>query len=356
VQGDDSETIYYIVDFTTPAPRTGPLENDPECQKVVQLFGHVVESIKLLDQSELIKDQNARLYTTKLLLLNITEPKIRSALVPQRWLRLIRDGKDFGYQYVVEEVAPGLPHKGEAPVVHASNVSGVRVGVRTRTYPEPGMQIDSESWSWVAMDKKQEEWSNVVVVQNSKTTEPKQQKQVSTESGVSIWRIKPVKDDMMQNPDNRGIRMSNDYKLSVTTGTGEPISKDLPPFYLSKTLDHLLPRLLPHGDHELSYMFASYVSDQKEVIRRYVDVGKEGEYLLAGKAIHAIPVRDRIGLEGSVTTHYVTPEGEYLGSINSDSKIVALPTDAATLQNMWKDVNLTRPGDVEVPGLAPDKK
>lgn len=102
-------------------------------------------------------------------------------------------------------------------------------------------------------------------------------------------------------------------------------------------------------------MFATYVSDQKEVIRRYVDVGKEGEYILAGKNIHAIPVRDRVGLEGSVTTHYVTPEGEYLGSINLDSKVTLLPTDAPTLQKMWKDVNLTRPGDVEVPGLKPQK-
>jgi len=84
-----------------------------------------------------------------------------------------------------------------------------------------------------------------------------------------------------------------------------------------------------------------------------VDVGTEGEYIHTGNKIHAVPVRDRLGLEGSVTTHYVTPEGEYLGSINTDSKITILPTDAATLQKMWKDVNLTRPGDVEAPGIKP---
>ena len=95
-------------------------------------------------------------------------------------------------------------------------------------------------------------------------------------------------------------------------------------------MDHLLPRLLPRG--ERGYLFASYISDQKEVVKRYIDVGKEGEYMLAGKTIHAVPVSDRIGLEGSVTTHYVTPEGEYLGTANPDSKITLIPTDAATFR------------------------
>ncbi len=351
VQGSDQETIYYKFDFTTPAPRTGPIENDPACKKTVDLFSHVVESIHLLDQSQLIKDKNDRLFFTQSLLVNITEPKIRKSLIPERWLRVLRDGKDVGYTYVVEEVAAGLPHKGEAPIVQTTNAAGVRIGVRSRSFPEPGVQVDGESWSWVAMDKKQEEWSNVVVREDSKVTDPKKKKVVATESGVAIWRIKPVKDDMMQSPNNKGIRMSDDYKLSVTTGGGDPIYKSLPPFYLPRAMDHLLPRLLPQG--ERGYLFASYVSDDKEVVKRYIDVGKEGEYILAGKTIHAIPVRDRIGLEGSMTTNYVTPEGEYLGTINTDSKITILPTDAATLQQMWKEVNLTRPGDVEVPGLKP---
>ena len=95
-------------------------------------------------------------------------------------------------------------------------------------------------------------------------------------------------------------------------------------------------------------MFASYIGDQREVVRRFVDVGMEGEYNLNGKKIHAIPIKDRLGLEGSATTHYVTPEGEYLGSVNPDSKVTIVPTDAATLEKMWKDINLSRPGDVEL--------
>jgi hypothetical protein len=63
-----------------------------------------------------------------------------------------------------------------------------------------------------------------------------------------------------------------------------------------------------------------------------------------------VPVQDRIGLEGSVTTHYLTPEGKYLGCVNEDSKITLLATDAPTLERLWRNANLTRPGRVSGDG------
>jgi hypothetical protein len=369
VQGDDQEQLYFVIDFTTPAPRTGKLDDDPATARLVELFGHVVESIQVLDQSQLIRDQQNRLMYSKVVLVNITEPKMRAALKPERWMRLIKDGKDIGYSYIVEEVASGLPHKGEAPVIHGGNVAGIRVGVRTRTFPDTGIQVDAQSWSWVAMDKKQEEWASVLQIENANAKDAKQKKTTTTEAGVAVWRTKPVKDVLAQAPDNRGIRLTEDYKLNVTTasstaGLSDPIAKDLPPFYLPKALDHLLPRLLPLREYrdprdpapeQKGFMFATYVGDQKEIVRKYIDVGKEGEYTLAGHKIHGVPVKDRIGLEGSVSTHYMSPEGEYLGSVNEDSKVAIIPTDAATLQKMWKDVNLARPEDVEAPGSAQSK-
>jgi hypothetical protein len=91
------------------------------------------------------------------------------------------------------------------------------------------------------------------------------------------------------------------------------------------------------------------VTDQQQVVLRYVDVGQEQEVVLAGQTVRAIPIADRLGYEGSITTHYLSPEGKYLGSVNEDSKITVLPTDAPTLENLWKDANLSRPGDVEPP-------
>ena len=42
-------------------------------------------------------------------------------------------------------------------------------------------------------------------------TDPKLKKIVSRESGVVIWRIKPIKDEMMQNPNNK--RHSHERRL-----------------------------------------------------------------------------------------------------------------------------------------------
>ena len=219
-------------------------------------------------------------------------------------------------------------------------------------FPAPGQVVDVASWSWVAMDKKQEEWFTRDMADDDNAKDPSQKQKVSTELGLAVWRIKPVAAPMAQNPNNPGIRMADDYKLSVTFSSGDPITKDLPPFYLPRAIDQLLPRLLPRGEPK-GYMFASYVGQQKEIIRRYVDVGHEGQFMLAGKAIHAVPVMERIGLEGPVTTHYVSPEGEYLGSVDPKVQITLLPSDAPTLIKMWKDANLSRPSDVEVPAINP---
>jgi hypothetical protein len=43
----------------------------------------------------------------------------------------------------------------------------------------------------------------------------------------------------------------------------------------------------------------------------------------------------------------VTPEGKYLGSVNEQSGIMVLATDATTLSQIWKDANLTAPGAVD---------
>src|SRR6185503_9737453 len=123
---------------------------------------------------------------------------------------------------------------------------------------------------------------------------------------------------------------------------------ELPPYYIPQALAHLLPRLLPRWEVK-GYVFASYVPDEQKVVLRYVDVLPEDEVTLAGEKVRAIPITDRLGYEGSVTTHYLSPDGKYLGSVNEDSKITILPTDAPTLEKLWKDVNLSRPENLEAP-------
>jgi len=54
-----------------------------------------------------------------------------------------------------------------------------------------------------------------------------------------------------------------------------------------------------------------------------------------------------LGLEGSVTTHYFTADGKYLGSVNPESKITVLPADRSTIERLWKNADLSRPAEVE---------
>jgi hypothetical protein len=125
-----------------------------------------------------------------------------------------------------------------------------------------------------------------------------------------------------------------------------PIKQDLPPWYIPQAVGHLLPRLLPLREPK-TYLFAVYVSEQQHVMHRYVDVGKEEEVELAGQKVRAVPISDRIKLEGTPTIHYLSPEGKYLGSVNKDSKITILPTDAASLQKIWENhADLTRPREI----------
>jgi hypothetical protein len=82
---------------------------------------------------------------------------------------------------------------------------------------------------------------------------------------------------------------------------------------------------------------------------RYVDIKRIGPTpeSLGIKSQMAIPVEERAGLEGSVTTHYITSDGVYLGSVNEDNHITVLATDAKTLHEIWKDAKFERPGEVD---------
>jgi hypothetical protein len=271
---------------------------------------------------------------------------------------LDKDGRDVGYMYVVEEVAPDLP-KRKAPK-KPSRAEGVRIGIRSRTLPEAGVQVDAEQWMWMAFDKRHEQWSGAAWVKQGAS------KTYVSEFGVSDHQERraldkearpgEVRPDKSQDIKQPALRVDDFYVLNVThiskQATAEPVRRQLPAFYIPQALGHLLPRLLPIFEQK-GYMFASYVSDQREVMSRYVDVDREEEVTLGGKKMRAIPILDRVGLEGAPTTHYMSPDGVYLGSVNGETKVTILPTDRKTLLEIWKDADLTRPGEVEEGGAAP---
>jgi hypothetical protein len=338
-----SDLQYYLLVMTSPAQRGGDVTQDPGVQSAVNAFSQMLDSVQLLDQTAIKEDQDERLFRTRTLLINFTDSKLRGTLQNEQWLRIIQDGKDIGYTYVVEEVGRDLPRKGH--VERGSGPEGVLIGIRSRILADSGAQTDSESWLFSTFDRKSESWSKIAY-----TLDPRGGKMTTGEVGITRSREKPVADPDQDIGGHRGMSSTLEYRLEVTkvarNASSEPIVRDLPPFYLPQALGHLLPRLVPLRD-EKSYLFAAWVTDAGQLMYRYIDVGSEQEVVLGGKRMRAVPVKDRIGLEGSVTTDYISPDGKFLGSVNEDTKTTILPTDAATLDKLWKNVNLSRPGNVE---------
>lgn len=327
----ESELVYYVLEFSSPGAKVGTsMEEDfPPERQAVEMFMAVLDTVRLVDRTAIRQDQDERLYRTRALYVNISEKRLREVLVPEQWFRLIRDGKDIGYSYVIEEDkrADGSP--------------GVNVGVRARSMPEPGVQVDAESWLFMSFNRKNEDFSNVALFQSGNNP-----RTYTSEFGSSINRLKPVAEDGLGGLANKGVKLNEEYKLDVTffgkSANAPPLLIDLPPFYLPQAMGHLLPRLFPLNTPK-SYLFATYVSDFKRVMLRYVDVEPPVNVTLDGESVLAVPIKDRIGLEGSITIHYMSHDGKYLGSVNEQTKVKVLPTDAETLKKLWKDVNLTRP-------------
>jgi hypothetical protein len=335
-----NDQLYYTFTLTSPAAKDakGADASDTQEQLAVESFRQMLDTVKLLDRTAIKEDQNERLIRTRALFVQWTPNRLKEALIPEQWLRLQRDGKDIGYTYIVEEPDSQGAHE------------GFKVGIRSRSYPDAGTQVDGETWYFVSNDRKHETWSNLVWVQNLKTRKSEQ----FTEFGSSDRRLKRFVDNSGQvqrgdakDPGQPPVVEVEPYTLHVQTvgqtGNAEPVDRQLAPWYLPQAMGHLLPRLVPRSQPK-TYMFATYVSDRREVMTRYVDVGAEQEVELGGQRVRAVPVSDRIGIEGSATVHYVSPEGRYLGSVNKDSKITILPADAATLQKLWANkADLSRP-------------
>ncbi|HEX8524977.1 MAG TPA: hypothetical protein VF669_22190 [Tepidisphaeraceae bacterium] len=335
VQANDQ--LYYTVTLTSRAARKDADEGeaDPEEQAAVEAFNAIVDSIKLSDLGAIRQDQEDRVIRTRALFVSLTPDRVKTALVPEQWLRLLKDGKDMGYTYVIEE-----------PDTQGA-AQGIKIGMRSRTRPDDNTQADGETWYFMSFDRRHETWSNLAFVQDKKTGGKTNMSEIGS-SDATVKRVFNPKlptgviDDDKQPP----VDEITTYDLTVTkagkTTNTAPLKMRLPPFYLPQALGHILPRVVPLATPK-TYMFYMYVSDQNKVMTRYVDVGQPQNVNIMGQAVQAIPITDRIGLEGSPVTHYMSPQGKYLATINPEQHTTIVPSDADTLQKIWANANLTRP-------------
>jgi hypothetical protein len=350
-----SSTIYYVFNLTTPAPKDGPVDQDPVVRQAVKTFGQMIDSVRLLDQSQIRADQNERLYRTRSLFVGLDEKRLTSLLQPQQWMRILQDGKDIGYNYVVEETGNDLPREGEI-ARELAGPDGILIGIRGRLYPQPGIEADELSWMWMSADRKQEKWSHIA---RSRRIGSSTDLNVVGNIGVVDTTTKYRRDPNLElgektsqgwdanQPAVRPVEVRTLTAKSPYAGTSDQtITREVPVWYIPQALGYILPNLVS-SQGTRTYLFASWVPEKQQVMTRYVEVLGESDGELAGHPVHGIVVQDRFGLEGSVNTIYLSKDGAFLGSYNADSKITVLPSDPDTLKKIWKDVNLSRPGAVE---------
>jgi hypothetical protein len=382
-----SDKLFYLMSLTSPAGQNPGIPNPGE-RAAVETFRQMLDSVRLLDTAAIRREQDARLFRTHAMLYQFkSKSRLHAALIGEQWLRVMRNGHDVGYSYITEQTAAGIPRplkpeelragKGDRDLVKDGD--GMLIGIRSRMITPPEQfdgnlkpkgptQVDNATWLFVTPDQRLEDWSRITVIKDGTVgRDGKPVQREITEFGTSnIEEKRELDRDALPgtkiDPKQPPISIREHHHLNVTvigeTGGTAPVDQEVPRFYLPQALGQLLPRLLPlrpEADGALrTYMFAMYVPETRQVMSRYVEVGKEGDFILAGKPIHAVPITDRLGWHGSITTHYVSPDGKYLGSENRDSHTVVLPADAATLLAIWKGANLTQPGRMERPHSGPD--
>jgi hypothetical protein len=361
-----SPRLYYSLVFTMPFAGGDP-QGDPAVGEAVGTFKAVLDSLERVDLSKIRQEQEDRLIRTRALFVNWTKPRLLAAIRPERFLRFRQEGRDVGYAFVVEEPARSLPRGGQArEVVEPKDAFGIRVGMRMRLATEPGKDVQTESWMYVSFDRRHEVWSTTTISTDPVATSQKERENWQLELGTSDLvedrvfgeNVKPEDlkeldrknrenfDKKLGKPDEVPFRIVDKMQLSVETrqrsGELPTIKRELPPFYLQQALSLLLPRLLPLGEPN-TYAFASYSSDGRAIMMRYVDVTREADVTLGGQKLRAVGVVDRLGYEGQPITHYVSPQGEYLGAVNPTTKLEITVTDRETLAGVWKNAQLTAP-------------
>lgn len=339
-----TDRLFYIVSMSSSLTAPDDLENDPAAHAAVERFEVLTNSIELLDQTELRVDQDDRLFRTRSLLVNWTAAKLRQTSGVEQWHLLRQGNRIVGYRHVRTELADELPRDGRPALNNPDNPPGMRIGVRTAFVDAAGSTIESESWAWVSLDRRNESF-RIGVIQ----TDDKGNSLRGSEVGQSsrAERTVPI---VVREPGEIRPRVESQrrevYELNVVYSgrAGEaPLTQALPPYYLPRALLGVLPQLLPLTEAK-GYLFAVYVPERRAVMTYYVDVLEPENRQIGLRREVVVPVRERIGLSGNAILHYLTPTGEYLGGLDEASGVLLELSDADTVRASFPDAGLSGSG------------
>ena len=360
----DKASRYFLLQMISPSDASkkdaplGPQESDAR-----QMFQRMLATATVVDRRPFVEEQKRRLYNTRELWVQVDRKRVEAALQPAvRYMRVVRSGKDVGYVQVNQRVeqhhgrdgvlvvarshleGAAEPAAAAAPAVAAA--AGPTVDLPGRAPPAPvatgPTRLEREAKFFVTFDRGHEDWTVVTRLNNRVGDD-------AVEMGNSDVEVRRMLDTTVLHDQARlaghdrqppvldretDMLRVDDYRGKLPTG--KQVEQQLDYRYLPQALAQLMPQLLP-VDQPKQYMFAFYVSEQRALLARYVDVGAERQVDLDGRSVRAVPITDRVGADGAASVHYVgRDDGQWLGTVSDEGRLVVLPTDEPALAAIWK--------------------
>jgi hypothetical protein len=295
---------------------------------------------------------------------------IKSALNSEQYQRIIKNGKDVGYQYVVEQFEPNAK---------SPESSILKIGLRSHLSSNPSQYWDTETWMFSSADRKHEHWKTAARCTDDRGQLIDSFSQVGvSDEQTKAFAIQPrqgqapdgslLPDENANNAGRGGplgqgnvdIASHRTLEVNTTHRTVQlnPFHLDVPVFYVPQAFSYLLPEILPLKPK--AYMFATFVPNTLEnsasagignVMARYVEVLPIRHVRFRGQEFDAIPITDKITLDGPETTYYLSMDGKFLGSTatipagDQTTTVEIVPTDAQTLSHIWSRPDLSAPSE-----------
>jgi hypothetical protein len=235
---------------------------------------------------------------------------------------------------------------------------------------------DTETWMFSTADRKHEHWKTAATCtsKNGEIVDSFSQVGVSDEQ-TQAFALHPAQSPdgaiLPNQPENlnyggplgqgnvdvdtvRTLEVNSTHRTTQLS----PMRQKTPVFYIPQAFSYLLPQIVPLKPK--AFMFATFVPTPPEatatagvgnVMPRYIEVLPVQHVSFHGQEFDAVPVTDKITLDGTVTTNYISIDGKFLGSTSTfpsgtpgqTTTIDVVPCDSAMLGHLWNRPDLSAP-------------
>ncbi len=301
---DDKESdwvfgqVYTLIDPTTLA--IFQLDCDAsDFDAANQTFQAMIRSVRLADPIELDRVRTKRIDAGRAWLESIKSEQVKSALIPEQWLRITQGGEDIGYMRIrqhdeAEHVPPGT-------------------GVAIRSHIVEGTSAyDAEGKFFEADDRSVEFWTITTTLRTPQESphHPTAPPQPTTRD----WR-------------QTGLRDGNAMEVSQETPSSiKKLPWKIPPYvYLSQVNQYVMPALFPHSEPTELAFYGFHQNTQKLSLRTYrIEPLPGGSY-----RVYERPTPDRAE---QVQTY--SPTGRLIERRMPDGRVY-LATTPQELKRIW---------------------